>query len=317
MLRFANSAILIFIVLVSFLTACSDNESSKANSQIKPSVNFIDVGFSECTFIKFNDGKTMMIDCGDEQSFDKIKKYLSDRSIESIDWLILTHPDDEHVGGAVSIMQEFSVKKLFAPKLDGYLKDLFVSCGRAIDYAIAQGIEVDTSDEYDYLSGEDYFAAILSPKARGGSYAQLLETQSPTEQQADDVSAVVYLEYCGVRFLFTGDARYEIEEHIVDNYVNGLYSYLYDDGQVDLSNVDFLKVSRGGLDGASGEEFLNLLSPKNSVIFTGYGRSPSALVLNRLHYANEEGTVYRTDVYGNVSVIINGLNSYTIELGGE
>jgi beta-lactamase superfamily II metal-dependent hydrolase len=96
-----------------------------------------------------------------------------------------------------------------------------------------------------------------------------------------------------------------------------LYSYLYTDGKVDLSNIDFLKVSRGGLDGASGEEFLNLLSPKNSVIFTGYGRAPSALVINRLHYANEEGVLYRTDVHGDISVIINGENTYELELGGE
>ena len=88
---------------------------------------------------------------------------------------------------------------------------------------------------------------------------------------------------------------------IADNDYN-FYNNAYFGHKVNMSSVDFLKVSSGGSDGASGEAFLSLLKPKNAVIATGGIRAPSNLVLNRLYNSNHVCKILRTDVYGNVDV---------------
>jgi beta-lactamase superfamily II metal-dependent hydrolase len=162
------------------------------------------------------------------------------------------------------------------------------------------------------LSGQGYFLSILSPDNKSDFYKEINGTLSPSSEQIDCISAVVYLKVNGVRFLFTGDAKYAVEEKIKLNYLNKVYNTFYQNELVALEDIDFLKVSNGGADGCSGREFLELLKPKNAIIFTSGNSAPSNLVLNRLYESNKDYKLYRTDVYGTITVSQMSKGNYKI-----
>ena len=115
---------LIFLIVVLFLTSCSvsfQNQNSKfdysENDLIAPSddtvqFHFIDVGQGDCIFIQ-NGDKTILIDAGTYESGHKIYKYLTDRGIKKLDYFIITHPHDDHVGGAENIARGLKIDTLF------------------------------------------------------------------------------------------------------------------------------------------------------------------------------------------------------------
>lgn len=78
-------------------------------------VSFVDVGQGNCTFAKLPDGKTLLIDGGNTMYGDKVKDYLMSMGIETIDYMIATHADSDHIGGLVKVLENFEVKNIFRP----------------------------------------------------------------------------------------------------------------------------------------------------------------------------------------------------------
>ncbi len=107
--------------------------------------------------------------------------------------------------------------------------------------------------------------------------------------------------------MFTGDATSSQEKIVLDNYNSGIYDILYKNSRinVDLSYIDYLKVSHHGADGATSQDFLYALSPKNFIISVGkenfYGH-PKSEVLERILLTCPESKLYRTDQVGTISV---------------
>ena len=107
--------------------------------------------------------------------------------------------------------------------------------------------------------------------------------------------------------MFTGDATSTQEEYVVGAYKSNLYNQFFNQG-INLENIDFLMLPDGGDSSGSSSKFLSLTKPSNAIISVGGANDlghPSSLTLTRLFEANEHCTLYRTDVYGNISVIIN------------
>ena len=82
-------------------------------------VHFLDVGQGDATLITCG-GHAMLIDAGDDSRGTAIQNYLSKRNIEKLDYLILTHPDADHIGGAPVIITKFDIDKVF---VSNYEKD--------------------------------------------------------------------------------------------------------------------------------------------------------------------------------------------------
>ena len=294
-----------------------EQQEVNLSEELGVSVNFIDVGRGEAIFVYLPDGKTLLVDCGkNDTDAEKIIKVVKAFKVDKIDYLLLSHPDTEHIGGAEKLINTITVGKAFITKImDDKILSLFPTFEKVKKLLTQQEVTVKDTDSNDYIKGEDYEVAVLTPPKRGGIYADFHLTLSPTENQVNDVSPIVYLDVKGVRFLLTGDAGKSQENAIIENVNNGIYDkeILAVKGlSIDLQNIDFLKVSNGGKDGATTTEFLNIIKPKNAVVFAGEGSTPENLVLRRLQLANEFYDLYRTDVYGSIAVKLLGNGEYQI-----
>ena len=107
--------LIICLLLSSF--ACDSKNGQGENPITDFSVSFIDVGQGDCSFISFGDGKCMLIDTGNknyEYSL-KIINFIKNLGFSKIDYLVLTHPDLDHIGNANSIINVFPISQVFLP----------------------------------------------------------------------------------------------------------------------------------------------------------------------------------------------------------
>lgn len=298
-----------------FVCNCNFVGASSKNLE----VYFIDVGQGDSTLIIFPDGKNMLIDCGDGQNSanQNISKELSDKGIKEIDYLILTHPSYDHVGGVYSLLENFGVNNAYLPHILN--EQLFYDYSVAVSRIREKGANIKISCLGEYITGKDYGFAFLSPTSitqSDSSYRDLNVSSTPTEEQINDVSPIMYLECRGVRFILTGDAGFSQESLVVNNYNSGVYHNLKGAGvDVNLDNIDFLKVTHHGGDTGSGTEFLTLTKPKNAIISVGGNNNynhPSFKVLNRILSANEDCNILRTDVLGTIKISVNLSGKITI-----
>ncbi len=274
------------------------------------SVNYLDVGQGDCIFIRLTDGKNMLIDCGAKDSAKENSKYiinyLNQYKVKKIDYFILTHPDADHIGNAVDLINAFSIEKMFIPKIhQGQMKNF------SIFYEVFLLIQ-QKQIQYVYstfpttILGEDYHFAFLSPQndARS-SYDKILQNQIPTSEDINNLSPIIYFSCFGKRFLFTGDAQIQEERFVLENVKSGIYNQYYKDLAINLAHVDYLKLSHHGSSDASCEEFLSLLSPKNVIISVGndnYFAHPSSQTLIRLENICTQYNLYRTDQKGTICI---------------
>lgn len=93
-----------------------ENETSAdalQNSNFR--VTYIDVGQGNSAFIEFPDGKTMLIDSGDKAYAQQVEKVLCDAEVKTIDYLVASHADSDHIGGFAYILDVFEVKNIYRP----------------------------------------------------------------------------------------------------------------------------------------------------------------------------------------------------------
>ena len=314
--------LLAILFIIAGLTSCSPSvpESQPTEENVQPqetvkyefSVHFIDVGEGDCAVINLPDNKRMVIDCGNGKGeyVENAKSVIKSFGASNIDYLVLTHPDIDHIGGATELINELSVGRAYLPHVVD--TTLFAEFGIVKNLLKQKGTEIKISQMYDYLLGQDYLIAFLSPYPVDfpkSSYKDI-NTATPTEQHINDVSPIIYVEYKGVRFIFTGDAGQTQEKVVLDTLEIGLYQKFFDAKgcKINLSNVDFLKVAHHGAKDCTGDEFLNLLKPKNALISVGGNNSyghPSSQTLARLTRSKADIKIYRTDVDGNVSVYVD------------
>ncbi|MBQ7236986.1 MAG: MBL fold metallo-hydrolase [Clostridia bacterium] len=307
---FLRLTVLILIAL--FLFGCTSPVPNKSSRKIFDgfSVHYLDVGEGDAIFIHFPDGKNMLIDSGekDEDLSKFIIGFLDDYGVEKIDYFVLTHPDSDHTGNAVDIIDEFEIGTAYLPDMRIHI-NLYESYSKVYNKINEKQITVEYSDCFDHIIGQNYVVAFLSPNALGttnSSYTDFNATQSPSATQSNAMSPIIYIEYSGVRFIFTGDAPISQETVALNNVK--VFSEYYAELGVNLENIDFLKVSHHGSNDASGNDFLSVLKPKNAIISVGgdniYGH-PNVDVLARLFNANQNYNLYRTDVHGTISVEVD------------
>ena len=294
------------------------------------SVNFLNVGNGDAIFINFGDGVTMLIDCAEKSAlnYKTITRYLNDYAKNGLDYLILTHPDNDHVGNAADILDNYSVKHAFIPYIlqpenfSAYYKAYL----KLKEKESAGETVIEYSAVFGSVFGEDYCMIMLSPNPKDtpdSAYDIFNSYENPPETARNNISPIIYLEYNGVKFVFTGDAGFSQENIALNNFDVGLINkFLKNKGKppIDLADIDFLKVSHHGADDASGYDFLNALTPKNAVISVGgdnnYGH-PKKETLNRIYTANPDCNFYLTSVQGTVSVFVDGNGIVTVKTDAD
>jgi competence protein ComEC len=247
----------------------------------KLTVSFLDVGQGDAILIKTPSGQQILIDGGPNP--DTVCQQVGKRLPfwdKSLDMVVLTHSDDDHLVGLMGVLQHYTVSHVLESGFgEGpvYREWLLEIEEKRIDWTIARaGQEINL--------GEGMVLEVIHP------CDGLLEG---TESEVNSNSVVLRLVWNEVSFLFTGDADLDAEECI-----------LYDGVVRDVDST-VLKVGHHGSRYSTSTEFLASVDPQVAVISVGEGNTfghPSEETLSRL----EGIELYRTDECGTITFTTNG-----------
>jgi len=247
-------------------------------------VHIIDVGQGDCILIETLEG-VVLIDSGTNDSEEAVFDYLERLDIEKIDYFILTHAHDDHIGGADMILESFEVNRIMYGEY-GYGE----SFAALVSEAESEILSCVLGTEWT-LGGARF--SVISPS--GIDYGDDL----------NDHSIVIRMEYGETSFVFTGDATVNTEKNILA---------LFEKSKLDC---DFLKSGHHGSVTSSGEEFISVLSPEIVAISCGVNNSyglPDREVLEI--YESFGAECHRTDKEGSMVFISDGAR-ITKEKGGQ
>ncbi len=242
-------------------------------------VVMFDVGQADSLLIKFpyNRGN-ILIDTGDDYSEYKIKNiisYLKSFGISKIDYLVITHGDDDHIGGAINLVENFKVE------------NVIFNIG---EYTGSELKLIEILKE----KNQSYYQNVKSLSI-GKDKLYFLYTKDYNDENEN--SSVIYTEVDNIKMLFMGDAGIEKEYDILEKY--------------NLADIDILKVGHHGSNTSSSGYFIESINPKICLISVGannkYGH-PNESVLKRLGKCD----TYRTDLNGSVEIRLNH-NSYEVK----
>lgn len=276
--RAAARLLLLLLVMLTFFCACGRRELEVAKEG-DIYVHFLDVGQADCTLIRTED-TVILVDTGDTEpaTVQKIVSYLRSLDIEKVDCLVLTHPHADHIGGAATLLAEFSVRECVLPNC-AEDTDLFLS--------LLSALESEKCAVHEAVRGASY------------TYGEvLLEFLSPDEYGADqpnEASAVFRAVYRRNTILFMSDTTMETEEELLRYY------------GADRLGAQILKLGHHGAKTSTGEKFLDVVSPKHAVASCGTGNSYGYPHVDLVLRVLEAGvTLHRTDTDGNVVFYGNG-----------
>ena len=252
----------------------SQNEEDIVESPGNLEVHFLDVGQADCTLIKC-DGYTMLIDAGEDDQGTKIQNYLKKQGVEKLDYLVLTHPDSDHIGSADVILTKFETDTVF-------MSDFEKETRIYIDL-----LQLMKDSQIEYLTPE-----VGDTYPLGSASFQIL---APNDEYEDpnNTSIALLLTHGENSFLFTGDAEKSAEKDMLDNGLN--------------LAADVFHAGHHGSKTSNTEDFMDAVNPQYVVISCGADNSyglPDAEVLNRFRQNGIK--VYRTDEQGTIVVSSDG-----------
>lgn len=284
--KLVSSFIILIIVGIFYLfqnyptSEISENINKRINevpvtSEERLEVTFIDVGQADSILLE-NEGHYMLVDAGNNEDGPKLVNYFKNQNIHQFDYVIGTHPHEDHIGGLDNIIEGFDINTFYMPDVITTTKTF--------------------EDILDALGEKNMTLSIPKTNATfklGDATVKVLYVGTEDESDLNDTSIVLKVTYQNVSFLLTGDASTKVEEKL---------------NPADLEST-VLKVGHHGSSTATNEKFLNTVNPKYAIISVGENNQyehPHTTVLNTL--AAHNITTYRTDQDGTIKVITDGTN---------
>lgn len=253
----------------------------------------VSVGQGDCLYMRLPDGTTCLVDGGSTSEKNigqyRILPYLKYCGAEKVDYVFLTHLDEDHMNGIREIVEQYgsldSVKigTIFFPAIANPDEKYMEMWELAED----KGIDVKTIGADDRLLGEEYVLDCLYPVK--GSYSN----------DKNDTSIALALKFREFSMLLTGDMGFEGEQELLDRGT--------------LESVDVWKVSHHGSKYSGGEQFLEVISPTLSLISVGrnsYGH-PSKELMDRL---TSVGSQVKTTLDSGALMLTCDGHTYSISL---
>ncbi len=240
-------------------------ENSKLN------IYYLDVGEGDCALI-VDDSKTMLIDGGNNEDGPLLVNYIQGLGIAKIDYVIATHPHEDHIGGLDDVINAFEIGTVYMPQVTtttSTFQDLITAITN-------KGLTLSKIEIGTHITLENAVATVM--------YVDNEENENLNAN-----SIILNLAYGEKNFLFMGDAESDIEAKIA------------------WTHADVLKTGHHGSSDASSEKFLNAVKPEYAIISCGknndYGH-PHQELLDRLSKLNIK--VYRTDSDGSIILTSDG-----------
>lgn len=240
---------------------------------------FFDVGQGESILLKLPFGKVFLLDAGSSSYPKKVGpelvRELSRKGILQLDGLLISHPDQDHVGGVSDLFRQITIKALFYPA--------------ALEASLSRVPQMLLQIKAEAQSRKAQVMAVSENQQHEERAFRITHLNSipPKRKTTNNLSLVSLLEVYGCRFLLTGDIEKEAENELVKKVSKPMH---------------VLKVAHHGSITSSKRDFLKTLLPNFAVISVGadnrYGH-PRTEVLHRLRFFRTK--VFRTDFHGFVS----------------
>lgn len=253
--------------------SATTNDNPSVSGQLK--IHFINVGQADSILIQ-QGSSSMLIDAGNNEDAATVKNYIAQQGITQLDYVIGTHPHEDHVGGLDYVINSFKIGKIYMPKVTTTTQT-FQDVITAIKN---KGMQITTP-----IPGSSF--------KLGEATCTILAPNSSSYEDLNNYSIVIKITFGSNSFLFDGDAGAVSEMEMVNKWY-------------DLKS-DLLKVGHHGSITATCANFLSAVSPKYAVISVGTGNSyghPAQSTMDRLKAANTK--VYRTDENGTIILTSNG-----------
>ena len=249
-----------------------ENKKTDSNNTDVVKVEYIDVGQADAILIE-NDKKYMLIDAGNNEDGDLLVNYFKDKNITDFEYVVATHPHEDHIGGMDNIIKNFNIKNYYMPDCYTTTKTF----EELLDALEEKNLSFETPDiDSEFLLGDALFKVLYT---------------GTDKRDLNNTSIVLRMTYKDVSFMFTGDATNVTEKKILAK---------------DLQS-DVLKVGHHGSQYSTSDEFLDKVNPKYAIISVGTGNvydHPKDITLNKLKGIE----VHRTDKEGTIRVISDGKN---------
>mgnify|MGYP003296440615 FL=1 len=271
-------------------------------------VHFVDVGQGDATLIRFPNNKTMIIDSGSVDAKPNLVNYINNVFFSGynkhFDYVMLTHPDSDHMGNMVHILQNYSVGTLLRPNI--------VAKGLELG---ADNVYASSDEEYLRLVALAYqkniamkFVTNTTVLADISSYMRILSPIKSTYDNDNSFSPMLMISHNNTKILLTGDATIENEIEVINTY------------NTSKLDCDILKLAHHGANTSTSDQFLNIVTPSVGVISYGKDNSylhPSSETLTRINNYSQNNNVdlinniYETAKQGNIIFNIDQ-NDYSI-----
>lgn len=255
-LRLAVLATLLLVSLLSFVPAISGGQLGsvlESGGDVDYlTVAFLDVGQGDAIYIETPDGIQMLIDGGPDSA---VLRELGEQMPfwdRTIDVVLATHPDKDHIGGLVDVLTRYEVANIVRTENDS-------------DTAVSSAF-IFSSDEEDAIVRNVKAGDVITLGA-----STTLTIYSPTGDvsnwESNTSSIVAKLQYGEIEFMLTGDVPIGIEDYLAKTYGKELQS-------------EVLKLGHHGSKTSTGEAFLSAVAPELAVV--------SASIDNRYGHPHRE-----------------------------
>lgn len=266
-------------------------------------VEFLDVGQGDSALITTPAGLHILVDGGGTVTFRKpgdtwrqrrdpfevgkktLVPLLKKRGIHRLDAVVLTHGDQDHIGGLQAVLDSYPVGMIF---LNGSLADS-ATMNQLMRTALEQDIPIYAVKTGQVLQPDQKTQLVfLAPED------ELITSNFPYTKDQNTRSVVFRLTMDGVSFLFTGDMDAKAERRMLEKLESQAIKGLQ-------LRSDVLKVAHHGSKTSSTQEWLSQVQPGISIISAGrsnvYGH-PNSGVVERLEATGSR--IYRTDLNGGI-----------------
>lgn len=241
------------------------NAISHNNTTSKSSIHFIDTGNSDAILITGE--KNVLIDGADNDDESSLVSYLNKQNIKSLDYIIATHPDADHIGALDAVIKNIDVKNLLVANGSKDTKTYKDFINAAADKKLSPSVPID---------GKKF-------ELGNNSYMMLFNSNGGSD--ANEQSLVTLYVNGNDKLLFMGDAGEETEHEILNK----------------LEDVDLIKIGHHGSRTSTSTELLNKVNPEFAVITVGkensYGH-PHIETMEKLKSKNLK--LHRTDQCGTI-----------------